>query len=137
MEEIKSENEWSERDERLIHCMSLGMNQSAAANKIGCSRGHVNDLWRKNPDFRKAVRKRAMDRLERDERLLASTQQEAIERLRLLVQSEDENVVLKAIAIVVGKCAAISDGKLKSEIEEIKQWQTEQDSLGVAAGTPP
>ncbi|MEO2026019.1 MAG: hypothetical protein ABGZ23_09055 [Fuerstiella sp.] len=43
MEEIKSENEWSERDERLIHCMSLGMNQSAAAKKIGCSRGHVNE----------------------------------------------------------------------------------------------
>jgi hypothetical protein len=52
------------------------------------------------------------------------------------VQSEDENVALKAIAIVVGKCAAISDGKLKSEIEEIKQWQTEQDSLGVAGNAP-
>jgi hypothetical protein len=65
-----------------------------------------------------------------------STQHEAIERLRLLVQSEDENVALKAIAIVVGKCAAISDGKLKSEIEEIKQWQTEQDSLGVAGNAP-
>jgi hypothetical protein len=136
MDEIESENEWSERDERLIHVMSLGKNQSAAAKEIGCSRGHVNDLWRKNPDFRKAVRKRAMDRLERDERLLASTQQEAIERLRLLVQSEDENVALKAIAIVVGKCAAISDGKLKSEIEEIKEWQTEQDSLGVAGNAP-
>jgi hypothetical protein len=66
-----------------------------------------------------------------------STQAEAIERLRLLVQSEDENVALKAIAIVVGKCAAISDGKLKSEIEEIKEWQAEQDLLGVAAGSPP
>jgi len=76
------------------------------------------------------VRKRATDRLERDERLLASTQAEAIGRLRLLVQSEDENIALKAIAIVVGKCAAISAGKLKSEVEEIKQWQTEQDSLG-------
>jgi len=132
MEVIETENEWSERDQRLIHCMSLGMSQTAASREVECSRAHVNDLWRKNPDFRKAVRKRAMDRLERDERLLASTQAEAIERLRLLVQSEDENVALKAIAIVVGKCAAISDGKLKSEIEEIKQWQTEQDSLATA-----
>ena len=66
-----------------------------------------------------------------------STQAEAIERLRLLVQSEDENVALKAIAIVVGKCAAISDGKLKSEIEEIKEWQAEQDLLGVPSGRHP
>jgi len=60
-----------------------------------------------------------------------------MERLRRLVQSEDGNVALKAIAIVVGKCAAIANGRLKSEIEEIKLWQSKQDSLGVAAASLP
>jgi hypothetical protein len=134
--DIESETEWSERDARLIQSLSQGITKTAAAKEVGITRESVSILWNHNLDFRRAVRKRATDRLERDERLLASTQHEAIERLRSLVQSEDENVALKAIAIVVGKCAAISDGKLKSEIEEIKEWQAEQDLLATAGNAP-
>lgn len=118
-------NEWSERDSRLIHILSLGMTKTAAAKEVGITRESVSNFWNKNADFRRAVRRQAMDRLERDERRLASTQEQAIEKLRLLIQSDDENVALKAVSIVISKCAAISNSVLKNDIEELKSWQAE------------
>lgn len=120
--------EWSERDARLIHLLSLGMTKTAAAQDVGITRESVSNFWNKNPEFRRAVRKQAMDRMERDERLLASTLTEAIAKLRLLIQSDDDNVSLKAVSIVISKCAAISDSELKNDIEELKLWRAETNS---------
>jgi hypothetical protein len=48
-------NEWSERDQTLIHLLSLGQPKKTAAEAVGVSRETVSRLWHDNLKFRTAV----------------------------------------------------------------------------------
>ncbi len=129
---ITEKIEWSERDQILIHRLSTGMSKSAAAREVGLTRERVSEIWNSNLEFRMAVREVAKERLDRDERLLSSTLLAAVKRLQELVQSEDESVALRAIAIVINRTSQICDANIRNDLDQLTTWRQES----AAAATP-
>ena len=122
---ITEKIEWSERDQILIHRLSTGMSKSAAAREVGLTRERVSEIWNSNLEFRMAVREVAKERLDRDERLLSSTLLAAVKRLQELVQSEDESVALRAIAIVINRTSQICDANIRNDLDQLTTWRQE------------
>ena len=129
---ITEKIEWSERDKILIHRLSTGMSKSAAAREVGLTRERVSEIWNSNLEFRMAVREVAKERLDRDERLLSSTLLAAVKRLQELIQSEDESVALRAIAIVINRTSQICDANIRNDLDQLTTWRQES----AAAATP-
>ena len=129
---ITEKIEWSERDQILIHRLSTGMSKSAAAREVGLTRERVSEIWNSNLEFRMAVREVAKERLDRDERLLSSTLLAAVKRLQELVQSEDESVALRAIAIVINRTSQICGANIRNDLDQLTTWRQES----AAAATP-
>lgn len=130
LEPEKPKDQWSERDWQLIALLSRGQSKTAAAEAAGCSRGTVSHLWNDNIEFRKAVRKLTEDRLQRDERLLAESLREAVEKLRELMGSDDENVSLRACALIVNRCESIADSHVQNSLDELQAWRQEVAAEG-------
>ena len=129
---ITEKIEWSEREQILIHRLSTGMSKSAAAREVGLTRERVSEIWNSNLEFRMAVREVAKERLDRDERLLSSTLLAAVKRLQELIQSEDESVALRAIAIVINRTSQICDANIRNDLDQLTTWRQES----AAAATP-
>ena len=122
---ITEKIEWSERDKILIHRLSTGMSKSAAAREVGLTSERVSEIWNSNLEFRMAVREVAKERLDRDERLLSSTLLAAVKRLQELIQSEDEGVALRAIAIVINRTSQICDANIRNDLDQLTTWRQE------------
>ena len=129
---ITEKIEWSERDKILIHRLSTGMTKAAAAREVGLTRERVSEIWNSNLEFRMAVREVAKERLDRDERLLSSSLLAAVKRLQELIQSEDEGVALRAIAIVINRTSQICDANIRNDLDQLTTWRQES----AAAATP-
>ena len=122
---ITKKIEWSEREQLLIHRLSIGMTKAAAAREVGLTRERVSEIWNSNLEFRMAVREVAKERLDRDERLLSSSLLAAVKRLQELIQSEDEGVALRAIAIVINRTSQICDANIRNDLDQLTTWRQE------------
>ena len=115
----------SERDSLLAGLLSRGMSLSKAARLGGCSRTVVSRLWNHDQNFRREVRRLCLDRAERGERRIAGLMRSAVDELTTLLNDENPAVRLRAIQLVVSRCGAMADSRIRDDLDELLRWRNE------------